>query len=91
MKNRLKIIAAGTLGAIGFASAAIAQTNTQNPASPNGQPGRMMESGMMGHGKNMGMMMDPAMHKKMADMMNDCSKMMKKMAAMSDMKDMPRD
>jgi len=92
MKFSLKqLIAAGTLGAIGFASAAIGQTNTQSPANPSGQHRQMMASGMSGHSKMMGMMMkDPEMHKQMVEMMTNCSNMMKKMGSMSDMKNMPK-
>lgn len=92
MKTSFKIIAVGTLGAIGLASAAIGQTNaTQGSTSPSRQHDQMM-SGMSGQGKMMGMMMkDSKTQKQMVDMMADCGKMMKKMTSASDMNNMAKD
>lgn len=76
-KNR-KIAAFGAVAVIGLASAATAQQAvSRDQTSP---PTRSGQNGMMG--QNRMMMSDPEMRKQMTDMMDGCSKMMKRMGDM---------
>ncbi|MDE0877046.1 MAG: hypothetical protein OSB00_00055 [Sphingomonas bacterium] len=92
MKKNLKIIGAGALAAIGFASAAVAQqSDAQQPAMSAEQHRQMMSKDNKGNGQMMGMMMnDPEMRKQMTEMMANCSGMMKHMGSMSNMDMKPK-
>lgn len=78
MTKTLKIAAVGVLAAVGMTAAAVAQqADSQIPAMTAEQHGKMMSgNGKMSHD---GMMADPAMRKRMVQMMDNCEKMMKTM------------
>lgn len=76
--TNLKIAALGALVTIGLASAATAQQVVSRDQAS--RPTTSGQKGMMGH--NQMMMNDPEMRKQMTDMMDGCSKMMKKMGDM---------
>lgn len=83
MTRKIKLIAA--VGAVGFATAAVAQQ--ASPQAPSTAPaaerqGHMMDQGgQMGHGMMGGMMMnDPEMRAEMVQMMKNCNRMMERMS-----------
>lgn len=79
MTKTLKIATVGVLAAVGLTTAAVAQqADSQMPAMTAEQHGKMMSGdGKMSH-DNM-MTADPAVRKRMAQMMENCEKMMTKM------------
>lgn len=83
MRKQIKLMAIGVAGAIGLASAAIAQQPTNRPNAPD-QPmnNQMMNQGEM-MGGMMGMTKDPEMRRQMTEMMTNCNRMMERMGKMS--------
>jgi hypothetical protein len=82
MRKQIKIAAIGVAGALGLASAALAQ----QPMAQGERQNRPANNQMMDHGNMqggmMGMMHDPEMRRQMMQMMTNCNRMMERMGNM---------